>query len=366
MRMFRPWSLTATFVPIFLMACFNCAFGICQIPHETIPDGSKWADGWNGFCLPEQFPFYLLNFFLALLSCGCLQIACNLLNEWGDYRSGVDQLKTVGVAGQQEGTASPRELVAGTVTPSQVFRMAMLILGIGVAAGGLLLYRCFSWTLLAVAVVGVLGTVNYTTGIRFKYRGYGLVCVFFLMGYLLLAAADLCLGGSLLREFSWMEFLKFLMWGLPTSCLVTCIMHANDMRDIEKDRMAGIRTPATIFGKRGALRIFTALHTVPYLSGIFLLCVGLHDAGPESVWEWLWGGAFMILPWLLLLPFTVQTLRRAYREKTGDPSIVWSPLLGETARIHFLSGLILGLWVLAVGAYIWLFEICEVGKGAAG
>ncbi|MBR4171557.1 MAG: prenyltransferase [Kiritimatiellae bacterium] len=351
MRMFRPWSLTASFVPIFLMACWNCFDGIQDFPYE---DGAGLGTLWKMIRLSDHFPFYLLNFFLALLSCGSLQIACNLLNEWGDYRSGVDQLKTVGVVGQREGTASPRELVAGTVTPAQVLRVALLVLGIGIAAGGLLLYRCFSWTLLAVAVVGVLGTVNYTTGIRFKYRGYGLVCVFFLMGYLLLGAADLCLGGLFLKEFSRDTFLAFLVCGLPTSCLVTCIMHANDMRDIEKDRMAGIRTPATIFGKRGALWIFTVLHTLPYLTGgVFLWStLGLYAC---SAWEILMHCVIAVLPWLLLLPLTIQTLLRAYREKSGDPSVVWSPLLGETARLHFLSGLLLGGWIflLAISRYVF-------------
>lgn len=293
LRLFRIWSLTATFSPIWLAACFNADRAVN----------------------PETRAVFIQNLLLAWTSCGCLQIACNLLNLWGDYQSGVDR------KGAHCGVS---DLVEGRVAPNTVLLVALGIVLTALVPAGILLVRCFSWTLAVIAALGLFGTLNYCTGLRFKYRGWGPFCVFFLMGYLLLLAADCCLGGSLTRMLSYYPPFS-LLYGLPVSCLVANIMHANDMRDIEKDASAGITTPATRLGRTGALVLFFALHLLPYLSVVFLPMLWLS---------------------LCTLPFTVLTLRRAVRARNSVPARDWAPLLGETARIHLLQGLLQGLSVL--------------------
>lgn len=297
LRLFRVWSLTATFSPIWLAACFNAG---------------RAAD-------PQTRAGFIQNLLLAWASCGCLQIACNLLNLWGDYQSGVDR------KGAHCGVS---DLVEGRVSPNTVLFVSLGVVAAALVPAAVLLVRCFSWTLLAIAALGVFGTLNYCTGLRFKYRGWGPFCVFFLMGYLLLFAADGCLGGGLTRMLRYLTIVP-LMYGLPVSCLVANIMHANDMRDIEKDAAAGIVTPATWLGRNGALALFFVLHLLPYVAG----CLFVYHP-------------VMWLFWLPLLPFTFLTLRRAVRARKGVPARDWAPLLGETARIHLLQGLLQGLSIV--------------------
>lgn len=301
LRLFRVWSLTATFSPIWLAACFNA---------------DRAAN-------PQTRAVFIQNLLLAWAACGCLQIACNLLNLWGDYQSGVDR---------KDAHCGVPDLVEGRVSPNTVLCVAVGVVVAALVPAAVLLVRCFSWSLLAIAALGLFGTLNYCTGLRFKYRGWGPFCVFFLMGYLLLFAADCCLGGGLTLWMRCWPFWTFpILYGLPVSCLVANIMHANDMRDIEKDAAAGITTPATRLGRNGALALFFVLHLLPYLESVMMV----------------WMGAYRLSFWCpLLLPFTALALWRAVRARNGVPARDWAPLLGETARIHLLQGLLQGLSML--------------------
>lgn len=117
--------------------------------------------------------------------------------------------------------------------------------------------------------------------------------VFLLMGPLMALPAYYIQGGSL----DWRPFLA----SLPIACLVTSIMHANDIRDIAHDREAGITTLAMLLGRRKALYLYAALCVGAY--GVLLLLA-----------------AFGVLPLSGLLPFVLAPgLWRTLRT-LGDPA----------------------------------------------
>ena len=124
-------------------------------------------------------------------------------------------------------------------------------------------------------------------------------------------------GGSL----DWRPFLA----SLPIACLVTSIMHANDIRDIAHDREAGITTLAMLLGRRKALYLYAALCVGAY--GVLLLLA-----------------AFGVLPLSGLLPFVLapglwRTLRTLGTRPLPESELV--SLDGVSARHHFLFGLLL-------------------------
>ena len=319
----RVWSLTATLAPIAVVATFNA-----MCPHWT---GESPALAWGA---------WTLNLVLALVSCGSLQIACNLLNTWGDFRSGVDS---------PERLPNRPELVNGTLGPEAVLRAALVFVALGSAAGLYLLSRCFSWTLSVYAVLGIAGSVNYSTGIRFKYRGLGVPFVFLLMGVWLMLAADLCLGGKLngLIASSPSGFALAASILSPICFLVSNILHANDMRDIEDDVEAGIKTFASSLGPRGALVAFRIMHLLPLagvVSTFILLPKSLGSASPLALTR-----ALPLLLPLLLLPLTIQVLalgRRGLSSHIHQES--WKGLLPGTARLHLLFGLLQAVSFLLV------------------
>ena len=304
--LFRPWSYTATLVPFLVAAGL---FG------SATARWGRWGLG---------------------LFCGLLfQATVNLLNTWGDERSGVDSVPGAVRTTPQvhDGLVSMRALFIAAACCA----CAACVLGVGL---------CFFRTdgvwqvdvpLLVAGFVGFLGSTNYSTGIKFKYHGLGVPFVAFLMGPL-----EIFVAGELLRPHATHAVLAggpmpgslhaFCILALPVAALVGVIMHGNDMRDIPTDRLAGITTPATLLGARGALVLYWICHVLPYA-----VCARV------LMERW----AFL-LPFLVL-PLTVRTLWKAtavYRSASGHPP--WRGLERASGGIHCLFG------ILYAAALAWI------------
>ena len=301
--LFRPWSYTATLVPFLLAA----AVGL----HSDGPFWGHWAIG--------------------LVSGLLFQATVNLLNTWGDERSGVDN-----APGAIRTTPQVHD---GLVSLQAVLVAALACAALAGASGlALTLYRLdgiwhVNWPLFVAGFVGFLGSTNYSTGIKFKYRGLGVPFVSFLMGPLeIFVAFALLLPDKtmpLLRSLADPTFLlTAALVTLPIAALVGVIMHGNDMRDISSDRAAGIVTLASRLGPKGALRYYRFCHLLPY--GIaLLLCF------TRSPWA--------LLPFLVL-PLSLRTLRKAaltYAQSPDNPP--WRKLERASGRIHLLFGALYAL-----------------------
>ena len=295
----RPWSITATVVPAFFVAGF--AGGA---PHFS---WWRWA--------------------LALVAALPLQIACNLLNTWGDDRSGVDAVEGAVVTTPQ--------LREGLVTSRQVFLAATGCLAATCVFGIPLLFFRQSTGLeinsgvMLAAAIGFLGATNYATGIKFKYHGLGVPFVFFLMG------SVECFGFLAASAPGVSIPIVFLLATLPVNCLVAVIMHGNDMRDIDTDSAAGITTTASALGPRFALWLYCALHLVPHVFCLAACAVSVQGKGC-CAFAWL-------LP-LAAIPLTVKTLScaiRVYRSNPTHPP--WRGLERASGGIHCIFGILYAL-----------------------
>ena len=306
----RPWSVTATFVP--------ALFALSLAGRDPLFSWGRWC--------------------LALTAALPLQIACNLLNTWGDDRSGVDAVEGAIVTTPQ--------LRDGLVTSRQVFGAAAGCLALVCALGlPLLVFRrdaawAFNWGVALAAAIGFLGATNYATGIKFKYRGLGVPFVFFLMGSI--ECFGFC-AASVPRLVPPPDLLPtFLIFTLPINCLVAVIMHGNDMRDIATDTAAGICTTASRLGPRGALVLYAILHLFPVLFCVAMCAVRLADAHRPPAIPWL-------IP-LLVLPLTARTLAKAIRVyRTNPPNPPWRGLERASGGIHCLFGILYAL-ALSLGA----------------
>ena len=300
--LFRPWSFTATLVPFLIGAALAA-------PR---PEGVRWWY-WG----------------LGLVSGLFFQATVNLLNTWGDERSGVDA-----VPGAVRTTPQVHD---GLVSMRALLAVALACAGM---AGALGLALCFSrdadgaWTvnvpLLVAGFVGFLGSTNYSTGVKFKYRGLGVPFVAFLMGPLevFVALALAVRPGALLPAVgpsSWASFLgALLLCTYPLALHVCVIMHGNDMRDIPTDRAAGIRTVASLLGPRNALAFYFICHVVPLLT--CLTFAFLHNC----VW--------FLLP-LVTFPLVVKTLvAAAFTYLSAPDNPPWRGLERASVGIHFLFG----------------------------
>jgi len=307
--LFRPWSFTATLVP------FLVAAGI----------GAGRQDG------------HWVSWAVGIVSGVLFQATVNLLNTWGDERSGVDD-----VPGAIRTTPQVHD---GRVSMEALLRTAVACAAIASILGlSLCLYQDkgvwrFNVPLVCAGTLGFLGATNYTTGVKFKYRGLGVPFVSFLMGPLEIFVAYVILFPSAdlpTQAFACSRtLLTSLSAILPIAALVGVIMHGNDMRDMPTDRTAGIMTLALMLGERGALGYYCLCHTAPYL--LTLLTFLLRANGPAGLSPW------PLLP-LLAAPLSIRTMTSAVRTYRSCPRRPpWFGLERASGKILLVYGILQAL-----------------------
>ena len=146
---FRPWTLHGAIVPVLLGGAMAYGAG---------------SEEW-------------ILFILALAGGVLLQSAANLLNTYGDYRTGLDT--------EENHTRSP-ELVSGTLRPGDVKAAGLACLAV-TALIGLYMIWATGWGIAVFGIAGIAGAGLYTVGVSYKYMGLGQASVFVMMGLLMLS-----------------------------------------------------------------------------------------------------------------------------------------------------------------------------------
>lgn len=265
-RSARPFSL--------VVALASCGLGLWLGSRETAP----------------QFPVVLAVLIAGLL----LQLGVNLIND----RTDLHLLKQ-----GDSGTEVRREDILLS------HRLGLVSFAAAVAIGLALIF-VRGWELLVIGVLGVSGAFAYTTEpFNYKRRGLGVILVFWLMGVLMVEGAYTAVTG----EPSWDVF-----WhSLPLSLLISLLLLANEIRDVERDREHGIRTLSVRIGLINARRMFwtltlgayllTAIYAaLGWLPGIYRLAISLPLLVPIA--RHLYADTRALLPpWTgrLLLVFTL-------------------------------------------------------------
>jgi 1,4-dihydroxy-2-naphthoate octaprenyltransferase len=292
----RPFSFTASIVP----AAYGGLLALALRGRFGIPD----------------FRFDGVSFFVTIVGCVAVHSASNLVNDFFDYRSGVDRADNFGAV---------NVLVRRLLSPMQVSLEAGAAFALAAVCGLYLALQAGSakWPLIALTVFGALSAYFYTAPpFAFKNRGFGDVQV------MLSFALAMVLGAFYVQAhaLSWLPVID----ALPIGLLVVDILHINNLRDLATDRAAGITTIAIALGDRGAQRLHHA-----YVAAAYVVTAGLVAASLLSPWTLL---VFASVPAALKLGRAVQ----AVGPRTVDPMIVV-----KTARFHALFGGLLILGVLA-------------------
>jgi 1,4-dihydroxy-2-naphthoate octaprenyltransferase len=290
----RPFSFTASIVP----AVYGGLLALALRGHGGIP----------------EFHFSALAFVVTIVGCVAVHAASNLVNDFFDYRSGVDQPDNFG---------SVNVLVRKLMTPLDVSIEAGAAFALAGACGLFLVLRAGAaqWPLVVLVVFGALSAYFYTAPpFAFKNRGFGDLQVMLSFALLMVFGAFYVQADTL----SWLPVIA----ALPIGLLVVDILHINNLRDLATDRAAGITTLAIALGEGGAKRLHQMYVAAAYLAIVLLTACSF------------------LSPWTLLVFASVPaaiSLNRAvwnFGAAAVDPTIVV-----KTARFHALFGalLILGL-----------------------
>ncbi|MCK4413601.1 MAG: prenyltransferase [Candidatus Eisenbacteria sp.] len=262
--------------------------------------------------------FDLPHFLLAALGAACVHAAANLLNDYYDYRSGVDR---PGVEGASRGT-----LVTGRLTAHEVLIAGLILWGVS-ALFALYFVLAVGPVLLPLIGIGLLLGAGYTAApTALKYRALGDLSVFVAFG------VGITVGGYIVQAgaFSWTP----VAYSVPMGLLIAAILHGNNLRDITSDREAGIKTMAMILGPRPARIVYALLLLFAYLSVIVFAATGI--AVPTALLA------------LLSLPLALGVVREVWprgEHANGRGRLVNLDM--RTAQLQMAFGLLLILGTLA-------------------
>jgi 1,4-dihydroxy-2-naphthoate octaprenyltransferase len=184
---------------------------------------------------------------LALLVALALQIGVNYSNDYSD-----------GVRGTDKDRVGPMRLVgSGAASPAAVRAAALCCFAVA-GLVGLVLALTTSWWLLLVGAGAIVAAWFYTGGARpYGYRGLGELSVFVFFGLVATIGTTYVQA----KEITAVAVLA----GVGCGALACAILVANNLRDLDTDRLADKRTLAVRLGDRRTRWFYVALLVAAYL-----------------------------------------------------------------------------------------------------
>lgn len=244
--------------------------------------------------------------------------ATNFVNDYFDDRKGADGPGALGMAGF---------IQRGLLTPKQVLALGFACFALG-ALIGIVLCLVVSPELFFIGLASALAGFLYTGWpVHLAYIGLGELTVFFFMGPVIVMGASFVQ----VEEWTWDAVIA----SLPIAFLVTAVLHANNLRDIEHDRQTGKRTVATVIGRRWANREMYLLLAATYITLVVACAAG---ALP-------WPALFALATIPLVRPI-IQVIRAG-----GNPRKLNFALF-KTAQLHMRFGALLALGL----GFNWLLQ----------
>jgi len=255
---------------------------------------------------------YALLAFLGLLLC---HTSVNVLNDYFDYRSGIDlEAKRTPFSG------GSGILPAALLKPKQVLWLGLVSLLVAVPIG-VYFVVARGWQLLPLLVVGALCALLYTpvlTRLRWPELapGVGLGALPVVGTYFVQTAA---------------YTLPAVVASIPSGILVHNLLLLNEFPDAEADRKAGRKTLPIVMGKSKAWVVYSVLTILVYLWIIGGVVVGKMPA-------------FSLIA-LLTLPFAIKAIQGARKHDEMSQLV---PAMANNVMVVLLTQFLLGIgYILA-------------------
>lgn len=206
-------------------------------------------------------PFHTL---LVVVGAVFLHAATNLTNDYFDFQEEVDK------RGSPTTRYRDQPLVEGRFDPSEFKVYVLVMYLIGAAIGGYLTYVAGPM-IVAFGLLGIGASYFYTGGVSYKYLGWGELAVFLVWGPLIVTGAYYVQAERLA--------LAPVLVSIPLGLLVALTLLANNIRDRDYDREAGVTTVANLLDKTDAIVIYMLLVVGTYSTLGYLVLDGI-----LSVW----------------------------------------------------------------------------------
>jgi len=268
----------------------------------------------------DDFDLNPLHVILTLIGALLAHISVNVLNDYFDYRSGIDL-----AAKRTPFSGGSGILPAGLLKAQQVYLLGLASL-IGAGAVGIYFTVEYGWQILPLGIAGLLVVYLYTTHITKN----PLLCAIapgLGFGPLMVVGTYFTQTG----EYSLTAGLASLVPGF----LVSNLLLLNQFPDVEADKVASRRHIPIAFGLHFSAKVYAVLMAATYVS--LAVAVG-----------------FRVLPLtaligLLTLPLAVKTVMGALKNYDDIPKLM--PSLGTNILVILLTTLLTGVGIL-VGSFL--------------
>ena len=227
--------------------------------------------------------FSLIYAILTYIGIFCLHSSVDLLNDYWDFKRGID-LRTK----KTKFSGGTGVLPEGLLKPRQVYLAGIFFLILGLMIGGIFVY--FKGFIIAIILLfAALSIVLYSS----KLVNWGL-------GELFVAAkgALIVVGTSYVQNSS--ITLESVVLGIIIGLLSSLVLFVNSIPDIVPDRQMGRKTLAIMIKERS--NRFILMFVVGINVGIYLLTIGFFSTLINS--------SFSIIPCILLIPYIGLMLYR--------------------------------------------------------
>ena len=225
----RYWSFTVSAMPVLATAAWLFSRDILSADYPVV------------LCL-----------ILSVLGVILLHAAGNVLSDYYDYKSGVDNEDAFAVPNLVFHHFEPKEYL--------VFSILLFIAGIAV---GVVITLLSGPGLLIVGAVGVLLTALYSF---LKFRALGDLDIFLIFGVLTVLGTTYALTGTFHPE--------ALILSIPIGVITVSVLHANNTYDIPSDGKAGIKTFAMLLGAKRSATLYRCYMGIPLLCVVIYILLG--------------------------------------------------------------------------------------------
>ena len=289
-------------------------FLLLSVVLSFLGSGIAWYDSLS----TTRFSFHWGHALLAFLGLLLCHVSVNVLNDYFDYKSGID-IKTK----RTPFSGGSGILPAALLKPGQVLGLGIGALVLAVPIG---IYFIFvtDWTLIPLLLVAALCTVLYTpllTRMGWPEWAPGVG-----MGFLPVL-------GMYFIQSGFYAFPAYIA-AVPSGILVHNLLLINEFPDIPADKEAGRRTLPIAIGKRGAWLVYS-FSTI----AVYLWIIGWVIAGVMPV--------FSLLA-LLTLPLAVKAIAGGRHYDDMNRLV---PALGSNIRVVLITQVLLGIGYILAGVF---------------
>lgn len=216
-----------------------------------------------GTALWTEGEISVLHAIVAFVGALAAHISVNALNEYYDFKSGLDARTVPTPFSGGSGTlqASPESAPSALVTGLATLALAALI--------GIYFLFVWGWALLPLGLLGLILVYTYTNWLT-RSPLLCLIAPGLGFGTLMVMGTDFVLTGS----YSWTAFVA----SLVPFFLVSNLLLLNQFPDVEADESVGRRHYPIVIGRRASSLIFEAFLVGTYLAIIVGWALGLLPA----------------------------------------------------------------------------------------